>query len=243
MLLPLLFSAAVAQATPATMQQQIQQPLATSVALGQQAQLWQQQKAQQQSEQQQALAELYWTEFQISKLQRQVEQQQQQINQLNTDIANIDAIRQQLEPSLEIWYAAIENQINADMPFLQQERQRRLQFFRQSLDNADMSHAERFRRLLELVKIEVELGYGSHTTNEVIVVAGEQRQVQTFRLGRLAWFAQSHDGQFNAHFNTQLKQWQPLSTDAADAIQSAIAISQNQQAAKLITLPFAKVSQ
>ncbi|TKB58685.1 DUF3450 domain-containing protein [Ferrimonas aestuarii] len=212
-------------------------PIAESAAIGVKAKQWQQQKAIEHSEQQQALAELYWTEFQIAKLERQVTEQQQQIATLTDELNNIDAIAQQLEPSLEVWYAELERLVAADMPFLTEERQRRLRFFRQSLDNADIPQAERFRRLMEVIQIEVDQGYGSVVANHPIQLQGQNIQVTSFRLGRLLWLAQSQDGSVNAYFDTAFGGWKTLDPRYASAIKDAIAISKNQQRAELLALP------
>ncbi|USD39465.1 DUF3450 domain-containing protein [Ferrimonas sp. SCSIO 43195] len=236
MLMTLLFCASTSLSVN-DLTQPLTAPIERASTLGKKARLWQQEQAAQYSEQQEALAQIYWTEFQIEKLQRQIAQQQRQIDALNDDLANIAAIARQLEPSLEVWYARLEQQIHDDLPFLTEERQRRLALFRQSLDNADVSQAERFRHLMEVIQIEVEQGYGTVVAQQRIVIDGQSRQVQSFRLGRLLWLAQTADGTLNAYFDPARAQWQPLDDRYRQAIRSAIAISQNQQRAELLPLP------
>ncbi|WP_051202065.1 DUF3450 family protein [Ferrimonas senticii] len=227
---------ATTSANPQALQATLAKPIASAAELGRQAARWQQQQADLNSQQQQQLAQLYWTEYQIAKLERQVAEQQAQVSQLSTDIANIDAIRQHLDPNLEIWYAELERFVEADLPFAKEERARRLSFLRQALDDVNLNQAERFSRLLEALRIEIEQGYGSHSEQALIELAGEQRQMQLLRIGRLAWFAQSADGQHSGYFDRSNNQWQPLGSEHNAAISSAIAISQNQQAAALVPL-------
>lgn len=231
MLTPILLAAAISQP--------LQQPIATAAELGQQAARWQQQQTELNSQQQQQLAQLYWTEYQIAKLERQIAQQQTQVDLLNQDLANIEAIRQHLDPNLEIWYAELERFVATDMPFDNAERQRRLGFLRQAMDDVNLSQAQRFSRLLEVLRIEIEQGYGSHSQQQSIVVNGQSRQMQLLRIGRLAWFAQSADGQVSAYFDGDSGQWQPLAVEHNEAVSAALAISQNKQAATLQPLPLA----
>ncbi|MBR9726906.1 DUF3450 domain-containing protein [Shewanella intestini] len=217
--------------------QKIDSPIIKSVELGEQAAKWQQQKAQSLSKQQQDLGELYWTEYQIQKQQRYLASLKKDVAQLNQDIATLNNLSMQLEPQLEIWYAAIENQIAQDIPFDYQERKRRLGFLRSAMDNSELTVAEKFTRLMDVMLIEVAYGYGKQVSQDVITVDGEVLQVNLLRLGRLGWFYMTPDNKRQGWFDTRSRTWHTLSATERGDLDKAIAISANKKIAEIVNLP------
>ncbi|MCG9728610.1 DUF3450 domain-containing protein [Shewanella sp. Isolate13] len=217
--------------------EQIKQPVEQSVQLGEEAAAWQQQKAQSLSQQQQDLGELYWTEYQLQKQQRYLASLQAEVKLLQQDIATISALKQELEPQLEIWYAMLERQISADLPFDYEERKRRLAFLRSAMDSSELPLAERFRRLLDVISIEVAYGYGQQITQEIIVIDEQPVQVNLLRLGRLSWFYMTPDEQKLGWFDSQSRKWQPLAANEQGDIRLAMAITSNKQVAQIVNLP------
>ena len=217
--------------------EQILQPVAQSVQLGEEAAAWQQQKAQSLSQQQQDLGELYWTEYQLQKQQRYLASLQAEVSQLQQDIATISALKQELEPQLEIWYAMLERQVSSDLPFDFDERKRRLAFLRTAMDSHDLPLAERFRRLLDVMTIEVAYGYGQQLTQEIIAIDEQPVQVNLLRLGRLSWFYITPDEQHLGWFDNQSRQWRPLAVELQGDIKLAMAITANKQVAQIVNLP------
>lgn len=217
--------------------EQIKQPVTQSVQLGEEAAQWQQQKAQSLSQQQQDLGELYWTEYQVQKQQRYLASLLEEVKQLQQDIATISALKQELEPQLEIWYALLERQISLDLPFDFDERKRRLAFLRSAMDSHELPLAERFRRLLDVVAIEVAYGYGQQVTQEVIVIGEQPVQVNLLRLGRLSWFYMTPDEKQFGWFDRQSRQWRSLLVNEQGDIGLAMAITSNKQVAQIVNLP------
>lgn len=220
----------------------IQKPIAQSVALGEEAAQWQQQKSESLSQQQQDLGELYWTEYQLQKQQRYVNSLQKEIAQLQQDIDTINGLKLQLEPQLEIWYATLERQVANDLPFNFEERKRRLAFLRSAMDANDMPLAERFRRLLDVLSIEVAYGYGQHASQDVIVIDDKPIQVNLLRLGRLAWFYITPDEQQLGWFDQQARQWKALPMNEQGDLRLAMAITANKQIAKIVNVPLGSFS-
>lgn len=217
--------------------EQIKIPLQQSVQLGQEAADWQQQRMQSLSDQQQSLGELYWTEYQLEKKQKNVASLQLEITQIQQDIATIHILKQQLEPQLEVWYAMLERQVFSDLPFDFDERKRRLAFLRSAMDNNDLPLAERFRRLLDVMSIEVAYGYGQQVTQDVIVIDNKPIQVNLLRLGRLSWFYMTPDEQQFGWFNNDTRQWQIIPANEQGDLRLAMAITMNKHIAEIVDVP------
>ncbi|ABZ78160.1 conserved hypothetical protein [Shewanella halifaxensis HAW-EB4] len=217
--------------------EQIKLPVVKSVQLGEEAAAWQQQKAQSLSQQQQDLGELYWTEYQVQKQQRYLASLQAEVAQLQQDIATITALKQELEPQLEIWYATLERQVSADLPFDYDERKRRLAFLRSAMDSNELPLAERFRRMLDVITIEVAYGYSQQVAQEIIVIDELPVQVNLLRLGRLSWFYMTPDEQQLGWFDSQSRQWRALPVNEQGDLRLAMAITSNKQVAQIVNLP------
>ncbi|WP_372942120.1 DUF3450 domain-containing protein [Shewanella sp.] len=215
----------------------IKQPIQQSVQLGQEAADWQQQKMHALSEQQQSLGELYWTEYQLEKKQKNLQSLQLEIEQLQQDIDTINQLKQQLEPQLEVWYAMLEQQVFSDLPFDFDERKRRLAFLRSAMDKSDLPLAERFRRLLEVISIEVAYGYGQQVNQDVIVIDEKPMQVNLLRLGRLAWFYMTPDEQQFGWFDRNTRQWNSIPINEQGDLGLAMAITMNKQIANIVNVP------
>ncbi|WP_240778435.1 DUF3450 family protein [Shewanella polaris] len=215
----------------------IKQPIQQSVQLGQEAADWQQQKMHSLSQQQQSLGELYWTEYQLQKKQKNLQSLQMEINQLQQDIDTINVLKQQLEPQLEVWYAMLEQQVFSDLPFDFDERKRRLAFLRSAMDKSELPLAERFRRLLDVVSIEVAYGYGQQVNQDVIVIDEKPMQVNLLRLGRLAWFYMTPDEQQFGWFDRQTRQWNTIPLNEQGDLRLAMAITMNKQIAEIVNIP------
>ncbi|GAA4876012.1 DUF3450 family protein [Ferrimonas pelagia] len=227
--------------TPAETVQHYQAPLAAplsdAIALGEKALAWQQQANQELGTQQSAMAELAWLEFQIAQTERYINQQQVQIAQLQQDLDNINAVRSELAPNLEIWYADLERWVLNDRPFERESRLRRLTLLRQAMDDVNIGTAERLRQLFEALLIEVDMGYGNHISDSAITVEAQTLQVRILRLGRVAQFYQTYDGQHIGWFEPGSQQWQALPKPQHDAIRQAFAIASQRQNATLVPLP------
>ena len=215
----------------------IQQPIQQSIQLGQEAADWQQQKMHALSEQQQSLGELYWTEYQLEKKQKNLQSLQLEIDQLQQDIDTINQLKQQLEPQLEVWYAMLEQQVFSDLPFDFDERKRRLAFLRSAMDKNELPLAERFRRLLEVISIEVAYGYGQQVNQDVIVIDEKPMQVNLLRLGRLAWFYMTPDEQQFGWFDRTTRQWNSIPINEQGDLRLAMAITMNKQIAEIVNVP------
>jgi hypothetical protein len=215
----------------------IKQPIQQSVQLGQEAADWQQQKMHSLSQQQQSLGELYWTEYQLQKKQKNLQSLQIEINQLQQDIDTINVLKQQLEPQLEVWYAMLEQQVFSDLPFDFNERKRRLAFLRSAMDKSELPLAERFRRLLDVVSIEVAYGYGQQISQDVIVIDKKPMQVNLLRLGRLALFYMTPDEQQFGWFDRQSRQWNTIPFNEQGDLRLAMAITMNKKIAEIVNVP------
>lgn len=96
-----------------------------------------------------------------------VSNQKAQINSLRDQIKNVGATKKTIAPMLDKMVAAIEGEMNTDLPFKEAERFNRLADVQDVMADAGASVGEKMRKVLNIY--DVETGYG----NSVSAYAGD----------------------------------------------------------------------
>jgi len=224
---------------------EVQQPLAQTLSVQQQAQrnadAWEQQRVK-------LVAELERLTLQQQQLDAEKEQLTQKINSCDATIAELQrAIAQsqiltaQMEPFLQETLKLLTQQVDNDLPFLTTERQQRLQQLNASLVDDNLALGEKFRRLLEAVRVEVDYGRNVEVSQITIVKDGREVLLNQLRLGRLALFAQSLDGQSSMIYSMAAQAWVPIDSEYNSGIAQAIEMGLKRRPVDLLTLPIGKV--
>jgi hypothetical protein len=142
---------------------------------------------------------------------------------------------------LDEWFARLEAFVRNDLPFLHQERQKRIRFLKDSLNNYHLGLDEKTRRLLE--SLQAEAGYGGtveKSETEIHLETGPA-QVNIFRLGRVAIFYQSLDGKSGGWFHPKTKKWEQLPDKYNRVISAALEIAEKKRTPELLELPIGKL--
>jgi len=223
----------------------VKQPLAQTLSIQQQSQQhaddWEQQRVK-------LVAELERLQLQQQQLGAAKEKLNQKISGCNTAITELQrAIAQsqlltaQMEPFLQETVRFLTQQVENDLPFLAAERHLRLQQLNASLVDDSLALGEKFRRLMEVVRVEVEYGRNVEVTQGTIVAVGSEVLMNQLRLGRLALFAQSLDGQRSMIYNMSAQAWLPIDSDYNRGIAQALEMGLKRRPVDLLTLPIGKV--
>ena len=103
----------------------------------------------------------------IAQREAYVANQQSQIESLREQIKNVDATKKTVAPMIDKMVAAIDSEMNTDLPFKEAERFNRLADVQETVADATASIGEKMRKVLNLY--DAELGYG----NSVSAYAGD----------------------------------------------------------------------
>ena len=132
----------------------------------------------------------------------------------------------------------LETTLNNDKPIKKQQRLARIEKLQHMMVQADISDAEKFRRILEAYQIEMDYGTKLGVYQDKISVDGNKEiETDLLHLGRIAFVARSLNGMHYWSWNSKTKQWQTVDSSEARHIDKAFAIANNQVAPSLITLP------
>lgn len=155
---------------------------------------------------------------------------QQQLEELQESEA---AVMPQMRRMVEV----LAEFIAADVPFLPQERSDRLGTLQELMPRADVSMAEKYRRILEAYQIESDYGYTLEAWRGELGEGAEQRSVEFLRVGRTMLYYQTPNGHESGYWNAQNRSWETLDSSVRRPLQKAIAVARQQKTADWLELP------
>jgi hypothetical protein len=169
-------------------------------------------------------------------LQAVVGNQEQEMASINTQLEQISDTRQGVVPLMYQMLSGLEDHVGQDKPIRITARLARLEELRSLMPQADVSDAEKYRRILEAYQIEMDYGIKLGSYRSLINVGSEIEAEQLY-LGRLSLVARSLDRSQYWSWDSNQNRW--IETDAALApqIDKAFAIANKQATPSLLELP------
>lgn len=170
-----------------------------------------------------------------AQLTLQLESQAREQAALREQIDQLDVTAREIVPLLQRMLDTLVQFVALDMPFLSEERAARLDTLRALMPRADVSIAEKYRRLAEAYQVEMEYGrtleaYQAPLSRE------DDRVVNLLRVGRLALMYQTLDGRESGY-------WDPVAgrfvvdDDYHAAVREGLKVARKQAAPTLLRLP------
>lgn len=134
----------------------------------------------------QTLQNIENTKLRIARTELFISQQGERIAELRTLIADAPATNAEIEAMLPKALTQVERMINSDAPFLIEMRRNRLFKLKEDFANPEFSPADKYRRLLSVLKIELEYGQSIDyyegdrplNDNEQPIMVGETEEVK-----------------------------------------------------------------
>lgn len=167
------------------------------------------------------------------QLQDIVDSQDKDLSSLQTQIIEIEVTAQQIMPMMQRMIVALEQFIAQDVPFLPVERAERLKKLNDTMKRADITVAEKYRKILEAYQIEIEYG----KTLEAYEGELENRKVSFLKVGRVAFFYHTPDGQTYKVWNPQAKSWQQIAEhEVTRSVDLGLKIARKQHSPELLTI-------
>lgn len=124
-----------------------------------------------------------------------------------------------------------------DIPFLEEERSKRLADLGSMMDRADVSTSEKFRRILEAYQVENEYGRTIEAYRGIQKREGKDLTVDYLRVGRTALMYQSLDAKVSALWDPKAKAWVDLDSEFKKSINEGLKMARKQTAPQLVKLP------
>ncbi len=171
-------------------------------------------------------------------LRKQISVQEENIATLQQSITDVAVVTQEMPLLMTKMLASIEQFVELDLPFQQEERRARLQFARDAIDSPDVSVAEKFRQILVLYQTENNYGRTHETYPTTLNVEGVDRDVDILRVGRIALLYQTKDRTLTGAWDKAAGAWVTLDpVEYRTAVQRAISVSSGLVSPSILEIP------
>jgi hypothetical protein len=172
-----------------------------------------------------------------AQLTRQLNNQVTEMGDLNASMDKVSVIERQITPLMIRMITGLEQFVGLDVPFLKDERAKRISSLKQMMDRADINSSEKFRRLLEAYQVEVDYGRTIEAYTALQSVDGQEREVDFLRIGRLELIYLTRDGKQAGSWDQQSQSFVALPDSTISQINKGLRIARKQLAPDMLTLP------
>jgi TolA-binding protein len=163
--------------------------------------------------------------------------QESERRSLEEQTDQVELVSREVTPLMLRMIDALDSFVGLDVPFLEQERGDRIIDLRKLMHRADVSEAEKYRRLMEAYQIETEYGRTIEAYRSILEKGDKELTVNFLRVGRIALVYQSLDESEAGVWNQDSRSWESLDGSYRTAIRQGLRIARRQAAPDLILLP------
>lgn len=171
-----------------------------------------------------------------------IDEQIREIKNINQQIESLDNINIDILPLLKRMVESLKKFTSYDVPFLIDERLNRIKELEDLIDRADITTAEKFRKIFEAYQLEADFGRTIEAYDGYLNIDNEEKAVQFFRLGRIGFFYRTLNGNDTGFWDTSNNSWSHQGSKLDSNIKSAIDIANRQTPPNFITLPLKPVN-
>lgn len=174
-----------------------------------------------------------------AQVQKLLDSQQGELDLLRKQIDDATSIGREITPLMLRMIDSLDAFIKLDVPFLMDERSKRVATLRQMMDRADVADSEKFRRILEAYQIETEFGRTIEAYEAELDLKGKKRMVNFLRFGRIALMYLTLDESEAGVWNQESHSWDILPSEYRASIKKGLRVAKKQTAPDLIRIPIA----
>jgi len=245
LLLSLLLIIIAVPARGETGAEQIQKKVTKTIDIRQQTQKkedkWAFQKAELKTEYQSLKPRLEQLKKHKEKTEKILTLQRGRVEELKRKLTESARVRDELYSHMDGWVMRLETWISQDLPFLPEERKKRLASIKEMMSNPNIESAEKFRRVMEALQVEAEYGGTVEVYQDTVELNGQSTLVNIFRLGRLTLFYQTPDRNDVGYYNRASGKWEALPGKYRHDIDMAVEMASKQRPIDLIKLPIGRI--
>ena len=170
--------------------------------------------------------------------QRQVEAQRDEIESLTQDINNIASLQRAVQPLMEDMVDAVARLVDADLPFLMDEREARVARLQNLMDDPSQSPAQRYRLIVEAYQIESEYGRTIEAYRSDVEADGRTYEdVDILRVGRNLLVFKTDDSEVFKRYDNSAGQWVDLDPSYLPDVRTAMRVAREQIPPELLFIP------
>lgn len=169
-----------------------------------------------------------------TQLEQMITSQASEMESMRAQLGEIETTAREIVPMLQKMLATLDEFVKLDVPFLPEERSQRILGLQDMMQRADVSVAEKYRRIVEAYQIEMEYG----RTLEAYQGKIDDRTVEFLRIGRVSLMYQTLDGEETGYWDVGTKAW-VVDDGYRDAMRKGLKIAKKEGAPNLLIAPIA----
>jgi hypothetical protein len=173
------------------------------------------------------------------QLDKQIANQEGEMANLSGAIDRVTVIERQITPLMLRMLDGLDQFVSLDLPFLQKERQTRIENLREMIERADVSPSEKFNQILRAYQIENEYGRTMEAYTDEIETPNGKVIADILKVGRIALVYQTSDGEQTGAWNQKTKAWEPLPDTYTNYVKNGIRMARKQLSVDMLTVPVA----
>ena len=166
----------------------------------------------------------------------QVEGQAATLEDIALSMDQVDVINRQIFPLMMKMIDGLEQSISLDIPFLMEERSKRVDDLKIIMERSDITVAEKFRKVMEAYQIENDYGTSSEFYTESLTIDGATRSFNMLRIGRVGLYFQSDDTKITGRWNNDARAWE-IDNSARNEVRKGLRMARQLIAPELINIP------
>ncbi len=166
----------------------------------------------------------------------QVEGQEATLEDIALSMDQVDVINRQIFPLMERMIDGLEQSISLDIPFLMEERTKRIGDLKNIMERSDVTVAEKFRKVMEAYQIENDYGTSSEYYEESLTIDGATRAFNMLSIGRIGLYFQSDDTKITGRWDNQAREW-VIDNSARNEVRKGLRMARQLIAPELIVIP------
>jgi hypothetical protein len=170
------------------------------------------------------------------QLQIQVNSQKDELASVEAQLAEIETTSRDVLPMMQRMVDTLDKFVAADVPFLPEERAKRVATLKDIMNRSDVPISEKYRRILEAFQIEMEYGRTLDSYNGTIGEGNDVRTVEFVRVGRVALLYQTLDGHETGYWDQDQKKW-VRADEYRSNVRAALSVAKKEGAPDLLSIP------
>lgn len=164
------------------------------------------------------------------------------VAELDRRLDEADRLEGSMQDTLLVIYDRLEQSVQRSLPFLPSERRLRLESLANELVRPDVASGEKLRRLLEALQVEAGYAASVEVYQDRITVGGEDLHADILRLGRVALFWRTSDGDRVGTYDQAAAAWSELPGGENRNIALAMEMATRMRPVEIIGLPLGRIA-
>ncbi len=169
------------------------------------------------------------------QLEKLVTSQKKELSSMDEQLLNIENTQRDIVPLMLKMIDTMVQFVKLDIPFLPEEREQRVVQLQTLMERADVTIAEKYRRILEAYQVETEYGRTIEAYRGDLTMGEITRTVDFLRIGRVSLYYLTLDGLEAGIWNNN--QWQRLDDSYRQSIEQGLKVAKKQLPPDLLVLP------